>query len=153
MSEFMRMSIAPRTHASGMLFAASGSAFSGRVRGTRAGCVGRTPICCICNRACPSTPGESVRVSALPPKPVVTRMECEHKRVHTRWDDLTPINRNPILHLIVDGLQALLHPTADVVRIRELNRGAVPCRGGDGGDGECLAVDDDRFAGPGGGMN
>ena len=69
MSEFILMRIAPRIQDSGIT-ELKGSQ-SGRTSG---GCCdeGRTPECWCCRRACPSSIGWSVRVSALPPKPVET---------------------------------------------------------------------------------
>lgn len=64
MSEFMRMRIAPRTQASGMLVDASGSC-NGRADKGVVVCEGRTPVCWCCKRAWPSKRGSFVRVSAL----------------------------------------------------------------------------------------
>ena len=68
--EFMRIRIAPRTQASGILVVLRGS-WRGR---TSRGLVeeGSTPLCWCWRRALPRRRGWSVRVSALPPNPVDT---------------------------------------------------------------------------------
>ena len=89
MREFMRTRMAARTHDSGMEELAMGSERGRTVGGSDE--VGRTPACWCWRRALPRTRECSVRVFALPPKPMSYKWVKEEDMKYSK-DDRTCAN-------------------------------------------------------------